>query len=144
MGVLPGMIAMGLGMGLSMAPSTEAITSSLPRDRQGVASALNDVTREFGTSLGVALLGAVFTAGYGSAIAGRLAGVPADVVAEVSKGIAGALGLANDPASAALLRSAREAFVEAWQQAMWAGVVVMALLLVFVLLRGPRPAEALA
>jgi predicted MFS family arabinose efflux permease len=142
MGVLPGMIAMGLGMGLSMAPSTEAITSSLPRDRQGVASALNDVTREFGTSLGVALLGAMFTAGYGSAIAGRLAGVPEDVAAEVSKGIAGALDLANDPASTALLRSAREAFVEAWQQAMWAGVVVMALLLVFVLLRGPQPQHA--
>lgn len=143
MGVLPGMIAMGLGMGLSMAPSTEAITSSLPRERQGVASALNDVTREFGTSLGVALLGAMFTAGYGSAITRRLVGVPADVAAEVSKGIAGALDLANDEASAALLRSAREAFVEAWQQAMWAGVVVMALLLVFVLLRGPRPQEAL-
>lgn len=144
MGVLPGMIAMGLGMGLSMAPSTEAITASLPRDRQGVASALNDVTREFGTSLGVALLGAMFTAGYGSAIAGRLAGVPADVAAQVSKGIAGALELANDPASAGLVRSAREAFVEAWQQAMWAGVVVMALLLVLVMLRGPRPEEALA
>lgn len=144
MGVLPGMIAMGLGMGLSMAPSTEAITSALPRDRQGVASALNDVTREFGTSLGVALLGAMFTAGYGSAIAPRLAGVSTDVATEVNKGIAGALDLANDPASAALLLSAREAFVEAWQQAMWAGVVVMALLLVFVLLRGPRPQEALA
>lgn len=144
MGVLPGMIAMGLGMGLSMAPSTEAITSSLPRDRQGVASALNDVTREFGTSLGVALLGAMFTSGYGSAIARRLVGVPADVAAEVSKGIAGALDLANDEASAVVLLSAREAFVEAWQQAMWAGVVVMALLLLFVLLRGPRPQEALA
>lgn len=143
-GVLPGMIAMGLGMGLSMAPSTEAITSSLPRDRQGVASALNDVTREFGTSLGVALLGAMFTSGYGSAIARRLVGVPADVAAEVSKGIAGALDLANDEASAGVLLSAREAFVEAWQQAMWAGVVVMALLLVFVLLRGPRHQEAMA
>ena len=144
MGVLPGMISMGLGMGLSMAPSTEAITSSLPRDRQGVASALNDVTREFGTSLGVALLGAMFTAGYGSAIAGRLSGVSDDVASRVSKGIAGALELGSDPASAAVLRSAREAFVEAWQQAMWAGVVVMALLLVFVLVRGPRPQEAMA
>lgn len=66
------------------------------------------------------------------------------MAAEVSKGIAGALNLANDPASAALLRSAQEAFMEAWRQAMWAGVVVMALLLVFVLLRGPQPQEALA
>lgn len=31
--VLPGMIVMGVGMGLTMAPSTEAITSSLPRDQ---------------------------------------------------------------------------------------------------------------
>lgn len=57
--VLPGMIAMGAGMGLSMPPATEAITSALPQGRQGVASALNDVTREFGTALGVASLGAM-------------------------------------------------------------------------------------
>lgn len=61
--ILPGMLAMGVGMGLSMTPSTEAITGSLPRERQGVASALNDVTREFGTALGVALLGALLSAG---------------------------------------------------------------------------------
>jgi hypothetical protein len=52
--VPPGLLAMGLDMGLTMTPSTEAITSSLPHDRQGVASALNDVTRELGTALGVA------------------------------------------------------------------------------------------
>ncbi|MFD3598367.1 MFS transporter, partial [Streptomyces sp. NPDC058656] len=74
--VLPGMLAMGVGMGLSMTPSTEAITSALPRERQGVASALNDVTREFGTALGVALLGALLSAGYRGAIGSRLAGVP--------------------------------------------------------------------
>jgi len=38
--VLPGYVVMGLGMGLAMTPSTEAITSSLPREQQGVASAL--------------------------------------------------------------------------------------------------------
>ncbi|MDX3660422.1 MFS transporter [Streptomyces sp. ID05-26A] len=58
--VLPGMIAMGAGMGLSMPPATEAITRSVPQ--QGVASALNDVTREFGTALGIALLGAMAAA----------------------------------------------------------------------------------
>lgn len=74
--VLPGMLAMGIGMGLSMTPSTEAITGSLPRGKQGVASALNDVTREFGTALGVALLGALLSAGYRGAIDDRLDGVP--------------------------------------------------------------------
>lgn len=58
--VLPGMVAMGAGMGLSMPPATEAITGAVPQ--QGVASALNDVTREFGTALGIALLGAMAAA----------------------------------------------------------------------------------
>ncbi|MER6950937.1 hypothetical protein ABT294_43670 [Nonomuraea sp. NPDC000554] len=69
---LPGMLAMGIGMGLSMTPSTEAITSALPQERQGVASALNDVTREFGTALGVALLGALLSSGTGAAVMAAL------------------------------------------------------------------------
>jgi predicted MFS family arabinose efflux permease len=93
--VLPGMIAMGFGMGLSMTPSTEAITSSLPRDRQGIASALNDVTRELGTALGVALLGAMLTAGYRSAITPRIDGLPADVAGSAREGIATALAAAS-------------------------------------------------
>ncbi|MCC3764229.1 MFS transporter [Glycomyces sp. TRM65418] len=141
--VLPGMVAMGLGMGLSMTPSTEAITSSLPRERQGVASALNDVTRELGTALGVALLGAVLTAGYANAIEARLDGVPAGVADEARRGIAGAIaGADGTSASAALIRSAQESFVHGWRQAMWAGVVVMALLLVYVLLLGPKRTPA--
>jgi Na+/melibiose symporter-like transporter len=139
--VLPGMIAMGLGMGLSMTPSTEAITSSLPRDRQGVASALNDVTREFGTALGVALLGAVFTSAYASSMDARLEGVAASVADLARAGIAGAqeIGKRSEPYAAGVFHSAQEAFVQGWQQAMWAGVVVMVLLLIYVLLLGPKP-----
>jgi EmrB/QacA subfamily drug resistance transporter len=136
--ILPGMVAMGLGMGLSMTPSTEAITASLPRERQGVASALNDVTRELGSALGVALLGAVLTAGYGGAIGARLEGVPAAAAAEARQGIASALTVEGRPYSAALVQAAQESFVHGWRQAMWTGVVVMALLMVYVLVRGPR------
>jgi EmrB/QacA subfamily drug resistance transporter len=138
--VLPGMLAMGLGMGLSMTPSTEAITAALPRERQGVASALNDVTREFGTALGVALLGAVLSAGYSNAIDSRLAGVP-DPTAEVAReGVANAIAAAEGagPQAEALVRAAQESFVDGWQQAMWAGFAVMALLFVYVLVRGPQ------
>lgn len=139
--VLPGMLAMGVGMGLAMAPSTEAITSSLPRDQQGVASALNDVAREFGTALGVGLLGATFTAGYSAALSQRLAGLPPELAAAASRGIADAHALAMETQadSVAVYRQAQEAFVQGWQQAMWAGVAVMAVLLAFVLLRGPQP-----
>ena len=144
--ILPGMLAIGLGMGLSMTPSTEAITSSLPPDRQGVASALNDVTREFGTALGVALLGAVLTAGYRSAIGPRLDGLPDDVASTARAGIGNALaGVNGEPASETVIRAARESFVDGWQHAMWAGTAVMAALFIFVLARGPqRPATPLS
>jgi Na+/melibiose symporter-like transporter len=140
--VLPGMLAMGLGMGLSMTPSTEAITGSLPRERQGVASALNDVTREFGTALGVALLGAILTAGYKSSIDSRLGGVPAGVADTAREGVANAVAVADSagPQAGALVQAAQESFVDGWQRAMWAGAAVMAILFVYVLTRGPQRA----
>ncbi|MEU3790290.1 MFS transporter [Streptomyces fructofermentans] len=138
--VLPGMLAMGLGMGLSMTPSTEAITGSLPGERQGVASALNDVTREFGTALGVALLGALVSAGYRDAIGSRLDGVPREAAVEARGGVANAVDAADGAGAHArtLVHAAQESFVDGWQRAMWAGVAVMAVLFAYVAARGPR------
>ncbi|MCO8275918.1 MFS transporter [Actinoplanes sp. TRM 88003] len=136
--ILPGMLTMGLGMGLSMTPSTEAITGSLPRESQGVASALNDVTREFGNALGVALLGAVLSAGYRSAIEPRLSEVPSEVADTARQGVANAVAAA--PQNEALLRAAHESFVEGWQRSMWVGAAVMVALLAYVLIRGPQQA----
>nr|WP_168514213.1 MFS transporter [Streptomyces sp. S1D4-11]QIZ00010.1 MFS transporter [Streptomyces sp. S1D4-11] len=138
--VLPGMLAMGIGMGLAMTPSTEAITSALPQERQGVASALNDVTREFGTALGVALLGALLSSGYRNAIDSRLAGVPEGPADTAREGVANALDTANQagPHAQTLIRAAQESFVDGWQRAMWAGVAVMAALFLHVLARGPQ------
>jgi len=142
--VLPGYVVMGLGMGLAMTPSTEAITSSLPHERQGVASALNDVAREFGSALGVALIGAVFAAGYSNAINTHLQGVPVDAADTARKGIASARAVANQahPYSKAQFRSAQESFVHGWQQAMWTGVIVMTIVLVYVLVRGPEESSS--
>ncbi|MFI5708588.1 MFS transporter [Kribbella sp. NPDC051620] len=156
--VLPGMLAMGLGMGLTMTPSTEAITSALPRERQGVASALNDVTREFGTALGVALLGAVLSAGYRTAINSHLDGIPVNVADAARDGIANAIaaataggaanvgGAANaaDIRSQALVRAAQDSFVTGWQQAMWVGAAIMAALFVYVIARGSQRSASAA
>ncbi|MHA6759439.1 MFS transporter [Streptacidiphilus sp. PAMC 29251] len=142
--VLPGMLAMGIGMGLTMTPSTEAITGALPRERQGVASALNDVTREFGTALGVALLGALLSAGYRSAVDSRLDAVPKGTADAAREGLANALAVADQAGpqgqaqAQALIRAARQSFVDGWQHAMWAGVAVMAVLFVYILARGPQ------
>lgn len=138
--VLAGMLAMGVGMGLSMTPSTAAITSSLPRAKQGVASALNDVTREFGTALGVAMLGALLASGYRSAIDGKLGGLPAGAADTAREGIANAIEVAPETGSHAdgLIHAAQQSFVDGWQQSMWIGAAVMTALLLYVALRGPQ------
>ncbi|MEV6771855.1 MFS transporter [Nocardia sp. NPDC051030] len=138
--VLPGLLAMGVGMGLSMTPSTEVITASLPREKQGVASALNDVTREFGTALGVALLGALVSAGYRSAIDDRLHGIPQGAADTAREGVANAVEAAasTGPHAQDLLRAAHQSFVDGWQQAMWAGAAIMGALLVYIALLGPK------
>jgi EmrB/QacA subfamily drug resistance transporter len=143
--MVPGMIAMGIGMGVSMPPATEAITGALPREQQGVASALNDIAREFGAAVGIALLSALLSAGYHSAIGSRLDGVPAATADAARKGVANAIEAAHGSGERglALARAARVSFVEGWQTAMWAGAALVAVLLVYVLACGPkRPATA--
>ena len=138
--VLPGLIAMGLGAGLAMTPATEAVTSSLPREQQGVASAVNDLSRELGAALGIALLGGVLVAGYQGAIAGRLSGVPEGLAATAREGIANATAISQNAGGHAeqILTAAHEAFIAGWQQAMWVGVAVMTVLVIVVLFRGPE------
>jgi EmrB/QacA subfamily drug resistance transporter len=142
--ILPGIIVMGLGLAFSMVPSTEAITRSLPREKQGVASALNDVTREFGTALGVAMLGAILTAGYRNAIDDRLQGIPEETAGTAREGIANAIEASGGAGShaQALADAAKQSYVDGWQQSMWAGVAVMGVLLVYIALRGPKKATA--
>ena len=71
-----GRILLGLGIALAMAPATESIMGSLPRDKAGVGSAMNDTTRQVGGALGVAVIGSVFASQYAPAMAAKLAGIP--------------------------------------------------------------------
>jgi EmrB/QacA subfamily drug resistance transporter len=58
----------GIGMGMTSSPLTESIMGSLPPERAGVGSAVNDTTRQVGGALGVAVLGSVFGARYHRAV----------------------------------------------------------------------------
>ena len=74
------MVLMGLGLGLTTAPATESILSVLPPAKAGVGSAVNDATREAGGTLGVAVLGSIFTSLYAGHIAtSAFAALPAPV-----------------------------------------------------------------
>ena len=71
-----GALVTGIGIGLATAPATTAIVSSLPAERQGIASAVNDLTREVGGALGIAVLGSLLNRGYRADVAPATAGLP--------------------------------------------------------------------
>jgi EmrB/QacA subfamily drug resistance transporter len=138
--VLPGLLLIGLGMGLTMTPATQAITETLPADKQGVASALNDTSRELGGAVGIALLGSVLSAGYRAAMEPAMAGLPPELAEPASEGIGSAFAVAaqageNGPL---IIDAAQHAFVDGWVQSMWLGVGLAAAAVLFLVVRGPR------
>ena len=58
------MVLLGVGLGSTTAPATESIMGSLSAEKAGVGSAVNDTTRELGGTLGVAIIGSVFSSIY--------------------------------------------------------------------------------
>ncbi|EIV96335.1 MFS transporter [Frankia sp. QA3] len=67
--LLAGLFPLGVGMGLAMTPATTAVTDSLPPALQGVGSAVNDLSRELGGALGIAVLGSLLSSTYRSHLA---------------------------------------------------------------------------
>jgi EmrB/QacA subfamily drug resistance transporter len=106
--IVPQMVLMGLGMGLISTPATESILLVLPPARAGVGSAVNDATRELGGTLGVAVVGSLFSSVYADRLAdGRFASLPAGVLARAQDSVGAAMSITGgDPRLALALRSA--------------------------------------
>ena len=57
--LLPGLLVGGVGMAVTMAPTTSAAMGSVPVDKAGVGSAVINSMRQVGGSLGIAVMGAL-------------------------------------------------------------------------------------
>lgn len=113
--VLAAIIPMATGMALLMPPTTNAIVSSLPQDKAGVASAVNDTTREVGGAIGIALLGTLVTVNFQSGMEAATQDLPPELAELAQDSIGGAAQAAAqlDPATAApLLEAANRAYLD--------------------------------
>jgi EmrB/QacA subfamily drug resistance transporter len=107
---------LGQGMGLAMSPATDAIMGALPRSKAGIGSAMNDVVRELGGTLGVAVLGSILSSSYGSGMGDATAALPhgAAEAAGDSVGAAHEVGAQlGGTAGGRLIDTANGAFVDA-------------------------------
>ena len=125
--IVPQMVLMGLGMGLITTPATESILLVLPPARAGVGSAVNDATRELGGTLGVAVVGSVFSSVYAAHLAdGAFGRLPA-----------GALASAQDSVGAArAIGAGSPELTDAMQQAFLSGLSTSSLLIGLLCLAG--------
>lgn len=137
---LGGLIVFGLGMAFTSTPSTTAIVTSLPRAKQGVASAMNDVSREVGSAIGIAVLGSMFSSGYHDAVAPATTGLPVEAAHAAGESAGAGLAIAErlGTPGAALDSAVRDAFASGLTDAMRAGAFVALLAAAFVAWRGPR------
>lgn len=83
-----GVLMFGAGMALSATPATVAITSALPQEKQGVASAVNDTSREVGSALGIAILGAAMTDTYKSEMQSATSQLPSEIAEKLQSSVA--------------------------------------------------------
>ena len=90
------MVVLGTGMGLTSAPATEAIMGVVPKSKAGVGSAVNDATRLFGSTLGVAIIGSVYASLYATRLAALL---PTGLPEQVHNGARSSVGAALDIAT---------------------------------------------
>jgi hypothetical protein len=89
------LLVISSGFGLCTAPTTSAIVSAAPDQKQGVASAVNDATREVGGALCVAMAGSILAGSYDHHIAAGLTAFPEAVRLPASASLPQALAVAN-------------------------------------------------
>jgi EmrB/QacA subfamily drug resistance transporter len=139
---LMGMVLLGLGAGLIIAPATASVMGSLRRERAGVGSATNSTALQVGGALGVAVIGSVLSSRYQSSLTPVLSGrsVPAAAAHAILGSLGGALtvaGMAGGKLGHELASAARVAFIHGMHGSLLVGAIVVALSAMLVLIALP-------
>ncbi|MEW2354097.1 MFS transporter [Spirillospora sp. NPDC029432] len=117
------MVLLGVGAGIVLAASTEMVMSAFPGRHAGLGSALNDVTRQVGLALGIAVQGSILTTASTRRLRRLIGPVPGD--ADANEILAAA---AHRPAAfpAATVTAAEDAFVTGMARCATGGAVALA------------------
>jgi len=119
---------LGLGMGLTMAPSTTLVMDSIPADKAGVGSATNDTSREIGGALGIAIGGSVLNEYYQRNMnlpegLEYLGDLPYDSFAAAVR-IGGNLVSEGNSLGGQLIQNAQLAFIDGMVASAWVGAII--------------------
>lgn len=133
------LIIISTGIGMCTAPTTSAIMGAAPDEKQGVASAVNDTTREVGAALGIAVAGSILAANYQNHLGPKLTGLPTEAREPILGSLAEALAVAPrlGPQGTAVADLAKQAFLDATNSALLVMATVLAVAAAFVAIWAP-------
>lgn len=119
----PPFLAIGLGVGMVMSASSDAIVGNAPRKDGGVAGGLQATSLQIGGALGTSVLVSLISGKVGSTLTGELtsAGVPANAAAGF-EGSEDAVAMGVSPVSAGMPAQLRAAVIEGSGNAFMNGV----------------------
>ena len=107
---------LAVSMGNVMAPSTDAVMGAVPEANAGIASAMNDVTRQVSGAFGVAVIGSVINTAYSGRMDAAVAGLPPEAAEAASDSVGAATRIASmlpEGLGAELAAAADVAFTDA-------------------------------
>lgn len=141
--LLIGLLLFGIGMAFAGPPATTAIVSSLPREKQGVASAVNDTSREVASALGIAVLGSVLNQAYHDNLLPSLAKLPA----AAQSALTSTIGWINSPEAVkklgplanTIITEAKNSYLDGIKLAFVIAALVLVVGAVAISIRAPRP-----
>lgn len=121
------MAVMMLGISAAMTPGTNILMASVPRNRSGMGSAMNDTTRELGGALGVAILGAILTSMYEKEIRETATMFIGPVKEGIESSLAVALNVSESlgPMAATVADAAKQAFMSGLSTAAVVAAVII-------------------
>lgn len=118
--------ALGGGFGIAATAASVALLSSSPQEEAGGAAAVEEISYELGSAMGVAAIGTLAQVLYSRSI--PVAGLPADLAAMVSDSIGEAAYVAGqvaDPLGARIMAEASVAFTSALGSACLAAAILL-------------------
>jgi len=119
----------GFGAGLGMPALTDTIMAAVPERDAGVASAVNDVSREFGGALGIATIGSLVAGLYRANVSDALpSALPTEAAELIAEGI-GVAAIVAQSLPAELATLVTDTANAAFMQAMNDGFVISAVVL---------------
>jgi EmrB/QacA subfamily drug resistance transporter len=115
--VFPGVIVLGLGMSISVAPLTTVVMSAVDQTRAGIASGINNAVSRVAGLLAIAVFGVVLSNTFGRELDRRLRDHPPEVQAALSAERTKLGGAETHDQRAR--RAIQESFVAAYRRVLW-------------------------